>query len=193
MSAKSKIATGIAAALILAGSAFFVIHSSHLPDAGKSLDDTGILISKSRLADVGYDTPEAALETHTWAMANANYDKMLDSVSPEIRRNWESTENGRERFAANTGKNILSFEKIHIVAKKKIADDQVELKLATEQKQGDFTFAVASIQQMIKTGDGWRVGVTRNFDPAWDKNSQPVPARAGELRPDQPADVKPGQ
>jgi len=152
------------------------VHRKIAAASQKSLDSTGILILRNRLANVGYDTPEAALETEKWAWANTNYNKMLDSVSPEIRRNWESTENGRERFAANTKKGISSFEKIHILAKKKISEDQVELKLATEQKQGDFTFAVVSIQQMIKTGDGWRVGAARNFDPAWDKDSQPQPA-----------------
>jgi len=101
---------------------------------------------------------------------------MIGSVSSEIRQIWEKAENGRERFEAGIKKGMSSFEKIHILAKKKIPDDQVELKLATEQKQGDFTFAVVSIQQMIKTGDGWRVGVTRNYDPAWDKDSQLEPA-----------------
>ena len=176
MKTKSKVALGIAAGLIVAGSSFFVIHYSHLPDAGKSLDDAGILISKSRLADAGHDTPEAAFETEKWARANTNYDKMIESVSPELRQIWEKAGNGRERFEAGIKSGKSSFEKIHILGKKKIADDQVELKLATEQKQGDFTFAVASVQQMIKAGDRWMVGVTRNFDPAWDKDSQPEPA-----------------
>jgi len=176
MKLKSKIALGIAVGLIVAGGAFFVVYSFHLPDAGKSLDEIGLVISRSRLADVGYDTPEAALETDKWAWANTNYDKMLDSVSLEIRRTWESATNGRLRFEVGRQKPMSSFEKIHVLAKKKTADDQGELKLATEQKQGDVTFAVASIQQMVKTSDGWRVGIERNFDPAWDKNSQPEPA-----------------
>jgi len=168
------------------------VHRKKTAASQKSLDATGILILRNRLAIVGYETPEAALETEKWARANANYDKMIESVSPEIRQNWEKAGNGRERFEAGIMKGIWSFEKIHILAKKKIADDQVELKLATEQKQGDFTFVVVSIQQMIKTVDGWRVGAVRSYDPAWDKNSQPEPAHVVELRPGQPVDVKIG-
>jgi hypothetical protein len=70
---------------------------------------------------------------------------------------------------------MRSFERIHILARKKIADDRVELKLATEQTQNDFTFAIASIQQMVRIGDEWKVGATRNYEPAWEKGSQPEP------------------
>ena len=152
------------------------VHRKKTAASQKSLVAVGILISRSRLADVGYATPEAALETEKWALANTNYDKVIESVSPEIRQSWESTGNGRERFDAGVKKGMLSFERIHILATKKIADDQVELKLATEQKQGDSTFAIGSIQQMVKLGNGWRVGAVRNYDPAWDKGSQPEPA-----------------
>jgi hypothetical protein len=141
----------------------------------KSLEAVGIVILRNRLANVGYDTPEAALETERWARANTNYDKMIESVSPEIRQNWENAGNGRQSFEAGIMRGVSSFEKIHILAKKKITDDQVELKLATEQKHGDSIFAVVSIQQMNKTGDGWKVGAVKNYDPAWDTGSQPEP------------------
>ena len=152
------------------------VHRKKAAASQKSLDAVGILIFRNRLANVGYDTPETALETEKWAWANTNYDKLIESVSPEIRQGWENTGNGREHFEAVIKKGMQSFEKIHILAKKRVTGDQVELKLATEQKQKDFTFAIASIQQMVKVGDGWRVGAMRNFDPAWDKDSQPEPA-----------------
>ncbi|HEX5399278.1 MAG TPA: hypothetical protein VFY06_09540 [Verrucomicrobiae bacterium] len=158
------------------GDVVVFVHREKTAADKNSLAATGILIPRTRLANVGYGTPEDALETEKWAWANTNYDKMLESVSPEIRQNWKSAGNGRERFEAGINKGVSSFEKIYILAKKKIADDRVELKLATERKQGNSTFAIASIQVMIKAGDGWKVGAERNYYPEWDKSSQPESA-----------------
>ena len=96
------------------------VHRKKATASQKSLDATGILILRNRLANVGYDTPEAALETEEWAWANTNYDKMLDSVSPEIRRNWENTENGRERFEAGVKMGMSSFKKSTSLRRKRL-------------------------------------------------------------------------
>jgi len=169
MKTKSKIAVGIAILLVLGGITFFAFSFLHQPPAGKSLDDLGLSISKRQLADVGYGTPEAALETHTWAMANTNYDKMLESITPEIRAIKEKDTSNREHF----GLGFPSVEKLHILAEKKIRDDVVELKVATEQRQKDFTVAICIIEQMTKIANEWKWAGSRTFDPAWDKDSQP--------------------
>jgi hypothetical protein len=176
MKAKFKIATGIAVLLILGGIALLIFPFSHQPRVSKSLDEIGVSISKNQLSDVGYGTPEAALETHAWAMANTNYDKMLESVTPEIRAIGEKDAGGRGRFEAGINRGISSVEKLHILAKKNIADDKVELKVATEQKQKDFTFAVVTIEQLTKISNKWKWDNSRTYDPTWDKDSQPEPA-----------------
>lgn len=176
MKTKFKIAIGIASLLVLGGIALFIFPFSHQPPAGKSLDEVGISITKNQLADVGYGTPEAALETHTWAMANTNYDKLLESVTPEIRDIAKKDTSGRERFESGINTGISSVEKLHILAKKNIADDKVELEVVTEQKQKDFTFAVGTIEQLTKIANEWKWDSSRTYDPAWNKDSQPEPA-----------------
>ena len=142
----------------------------------KSLDEIGISISKNQLADVGYGTPEAALETRTWAMANTNYDKMLESVTPEIRAVVEKDTSGRERFEAGINRRISSVEKLHILASKTVGDNMVELNVATEQKQKDSTFAVCTIEQLTKIANEWKWDNSRTYHPARDKDSQPESA-----------------
>lgn len=136
----------------------------------------GISISKAHLADAGYDTPEDAFETENWARANTNYDRLIESFPPESQEKWKADPRGRERFEAQTGKFGFPIKTIHITAKKVLADDRVELMIVTEQQQKDFTFATVSVQSMVKVGDEWKVGDSKNYDPAWDKGSQPEPA-----------------
>ena len=47
--------------------------------------------------------------------------------------------------------------------------------IVTDQQQKDFTFATVSVQQMAKIGDKWKVGDSKNYDPAWENDSQPEP------------------
>ena len=98
----------------------FVFPFSHQPRAGKSLDEIGISISKNQLADVGYGTPEAALETRTWAMANTNYDKMLESVTPEIRAMRKKIPAAVNNLRPALKRVFSSVEKLHILASKKV-------------------------------------------------------------------------
>ncbi len=175
MKTKFKIAIGIAVLMVLGGIALSIFPFSHQPRISKSLDEIGISISKNQLADIGCGTPEAALETHTWAMVNTNYDKMLESVAPQIRAIGEKDTSGRERFEAGIARGSSSFEGMHILAKKTVADNKVELKVATEQKQKDFTFAVCTIEQLTRIANEWKWDNSRPYDPAWDKDSQLEP------------------
>jgi hypothetical protein len=135
----------------------------------------GISISKKHLADAGYGTPEDAFETENWAHANTNYDRMIGSFSPEIQEKSKADPDGREHFEAQMSKFGFPIKTIHIAAKKMIADDKAELMIVTEQGQNNITFATVSIQQMIKAGDEWKVGDSKNYDPAWENDSQPEP------------------
>jgi hypothetical protein len=143
--------------------------------ASKYKFGAGISISKAHLADAGYDTPEDAFETENWALANTNYDRLIESFPPEIQEKRKADPNGRERFEAQTGKFGFPIKTIHIAAKKVVADDKVELMIVTEQEQKDFTFATVSVQQMTRIGDKWKVGDSKNYDPAWENDSQPEP------------------
>ena len=134
---------------------------------------TGISIARKRLADVGYGTPEDAFETYNWAYANTNYDRMIGSFTPEIQKMRKAVPNGREHFEAQMSKFGFSTKTIHIAAKKMIADDRVELMISTEQGQKDSTFVSISVEQMVKVGDEWKMGGSKNYDAAWENGSQP--------------------
>lgn len=136
---------------------------------------TGITISKKHLADAGYGTAEDAFETENWAFANTNYERMIESFPPEIQEKRKADPNGRERFETQMSKFGFPIKTIHIAAKKMIADDKAELMIVTEQGQKDFTFATISIQQMTKVGDEWKMGDSKNYDSAWENDSQPEP------------------
>lgn len=136
---------------------------------------TGISISKKHLADVGYNTPEDGFETYNWAWANTNYDRMLECLPPEVQEKRKADSNGRERFEAQMSKFGFPNKAIHIVAKKAIANDRAELMINSEQGQKDFMFVTVSIQQMAKVGDEWKMGNSKNYDSAWENDSQPEP------------------
>jgi hypothetical protein len=137
--------------------------------------DGGISIAKAHLADVGYGTPEDSFETKNWAYAHANYAKMLESYSLEIQAKSNADPLAREHFEAQMSKFGFPNERFHLLAKKVIANDQVELLVMTEQRNKNFTFAFDSVEQMVKVGDEWKSGGGKQYDAAWETGSQPEP------------------
>lgn len=143
---KYKITFGIVAALILAGIVFSIFHRPNLFWSQKP-PAPGSYIAKKQLANVGYSTPEAALETAIWAMMSVNYDKTIESP----------------------------FKGMQIVAKKTIADDKVELKVLMEATSTKSPGNKYRLQTMAKIGNAWKVdGGTRGYVASWDNGSNIV-------------------
>jgi hypothetical protein len=104
----------------------------------------GQLIGSSQLVDAGNTTPESALESDFWRESNSN----------------------RAKFT--------SFQGLQILASKKVASNQVELKYRFEF-QNSSTPQKTKIIEMVKINGAWQVGQTRAYDASWDDGSELEP------------------
>ena len=68
----------------------------------------GQLIGPAQLVDAGNTTPEAALESVFWASANGNYDAVIDSYIPQMRKEVEGWYGDKTKFIAGQQKNLRS-------------------------------------------------------------------------------------
>ena len=174
MNMKYKIALGIVAALILAGIGFSIFHRPSLLWSKKPAAP-GSYIAKKQLANVGYSTPEAALETVTWAMMSANYDKTIESFAPEMQAEMKKDPNDRQQFESAIKRGASSFKGMQIMAKKTIADDKVDLKVLMEDTRSKSPGNKYLLQVMAKIGNDWKVGGgTRGYVASWDNGSNIV-------------------
>ena len=141
-----------------------------------ALTPPGAYIAKGQLAHVGYATPEAALQTITWAMIMGTYDQVNEGLAPEQSASEAKNLKGREDFEARQKVMAPLFKGFQVVAKKSLADDKVELKIRMDgdpipgqQRQ----MPPFMIQPMAKVGDVWKLGgSTRSHDAAWESDGQ---------------------
>lgn len=174
MNMKIKIAFGVAVVLILAGIVFVVSHRPSLLWTQKP-PAAGSYISQKQLADVGYNTPEAALETVTWAMMTANYDKTVESFAPAMQAEMKKDPNDRKQFESAMKRGAPSFKGMQIVAKKIIAEDKVDLKVLMEGTNARNPSDGYRLQMLVKVGNEWKVGGgTRSYNAKWDNGSNIV-------------------
>jgi hypothetical protein len=174
MNMKYKITLGIVAVLILAGIGFSIFHRPNLLWSQKP-PAPGSYITKKQLANVGCSMPEAALETVTWAMMNANYDKTIESFAPEMQTEMKKDPNDRKQFESAMKRGAPSFKGMQIVAKKTIADDKVDLKVLMEDTRAKSPGNKYYLQMMAKIGNEWKVGGgTRGYQANWDNGSNIV-------------------
>ncbi|MDR3378009.1 MAG: sigma-70 family RNA polymerase sigma factor, partial [Verrucomicrobiae bacterium] len=91
----------------------------------------GTYISMDQLAFVGYATPEAALESVTWAETCGTYEQANAGISPEIltiMAHELNNKHGREQFEASKKQMAKVMKGLQIVARKALSDDKAELK-----------------------------------------------------------------
>ncbi len=132
----------------------------------------GDYISKEQLAFVGYATPEAALQSMTWAMISGDYDLTTQALSPELRTEALNDFKDRETFESGREKEAPLFKGMQIAARKVVSDEKVELKvkidadpLPNSPVQPEFM-----IQTMTKIGAEWKLGgSTKGYNPDWEK------------------------
>jgi hypothetical protein len=179
-----KIIIAITGAVIFAAAFPFLIwkltsHSGAVHPAGNG---AGQYLDRKQLAFAGYATPEATLQSMFWAANNGDGDQLFVCFSPEAQAAIGREPNGRKNFDDGVKKNAQaqSIKGIQVVARKVLADDQVELKFkldfASPPKNGerDKGFAICPL---VKIGDEWKLCVkTKNYTPDWDSGSQPEPA-----------------
>jgi hypothetical protein len=136
----------------------------------------GAYIMKEQLAHVGYATPEAALQTITWALMKGTYDQVNEGLTPDERANAAKDPKGREGFVASQKVMAPLFKGFQIVAKKSLADDKVELKIKMDADPipgQQHQMPPFMIQPMVKVGDVWKIsGSTRGHDATWESTGQ---------------------
>ena len=140
-------------------------------------------IAKDKIAFAGYATPEAALETITWAHLNGTYDQSIEALSSELLAQEElKGTKRREMFETNKIKFAPFFKGVQILAKKVLTDDRVELKYKNDldpavkqlfdmPKSGPLPQFI--VQAMVKVGNDWKVdGLPRLNEESWEDESQ---------------------
>jgi len=136
----------------------------------------GTFVSRDKLADVGFGTPEAAFETMVWAMMNGNLDRYAASFTPELQADLNARSSNGAEFAATAKRDAPSFVGYQIVAEKKLGTDQVDLKFLMQGKDGRRTFSLHDsgvsgfgLQRMVKVGNDWKIAEGfRGYEASWD-------------------------
>ena len=136
----------------------------------------GAYITKDQLAHVGYATPEAALQTITWAMMKASYEQVNEGLAPEELSSEAKDTKGREGFEARRKVMAPLFKGFQVVAKKLLSDEKVELKVKMDADPfpgQQHEVPPFMIQTMVKVGDAWKIGgSTRGHQETWDKDGE---------------------
>ena len=143
----------------------------HSPDVGQ-----GEYIPKDQLANLGYATPETALETITWAMMNGTYDQVIQGLSPELLANELKDTNAPAQFAAHQQVAAPLFKGFQVVAKKFLTNNMVELKckMDADPLPGQTVQTPEFlIQPMVNVNNEWKLGgSTHDYQPSWDLGGQ---------------------
>ncbi len=137
----------------------------------------GSYIAKAQLANVGFATPEAALETITWTMMVGTYDQVNEAAGHDADEEAKEP-NNRAEFTARQQVIAPLFKGMQIVAKKVLTEDKVELKVRHEYDPAVVELNKRPMpsfyrQPMVRVGTNWRLGgSTREHTPEWDTTGQ---------------------
>lgn len=138
--------------------------------------ELGKYVSKEQLTFAGSATPEAALQSLTWAMVIiGDYDKANASLSPELLADELGDPKNREEFETRQKIAASLFKGIQIAAKKTLAENRVELKVKADSAPLPNSPAMPEfvIQTMVKIGNEWKLGgSTREHRDEWERDGQ---------------------
>lgn len=136
----------------------------------------GAYVAKDQLVNAGYATPEAALETLTWAMMHGTYEQVLEAMGPDVRSEESKDPNSREKFETGQKRMAPLLKGLQIVAQKALADGKVELKVKMDRDpmpNQPVTMPSFYIQPMVREGDAWKLGgSTRGHREDWEQSGQ---------------------
>jgi len=141
----------------------------------------GQYIAPTQLVDAGNTTPEAALESTFWASANGNYDDIIASYVPQMRKKVKGWLGDKNEFAIYARIRFMPFKGLQILARKTVADDKVELRYHIDHINSwnhfrpPITNNVDQIQLLVKKGGAWKLSEMTRYGTNWDKGSQPEP------------------
>jgi len=152
--------------------------------SGPSRGAPGRYITKDELAFVGYTTPEAAVESTTWAMIHGTYEQANAGLSPELQQDEQKNAEAREHFERTQAGMAGIFKGMQVIARKAVTGDRVELKIkfdADPMPGGGPAQPPFVIQPMVKVGSEWRFGgSTRPYSGQWEEDGRiEPPSEAG--------------
>jgi RNA polymerase sigma factor (sigma-70 family) len=135
----------------------------------------GQYIPVSALSFVGYDSPEAALESFKWAMIKGTLDQANDAIPPD-QRDKEISQKMRDDFAAMQSKLAPKCRGFQIMEKKVLNETNVEFKVRddmytsnTDGSDSGLTPLLATVP-VLKYGDEWKTGGAQSYSPRWETN-----------------------
>ncbi|GEM_PF-1030923 len=139
----------------------------------------GELVTKDNLAFAGYATPEAALQSVTWALMHGTYDQANYGLSPELLAQELKDPAEREHFPSKQSQMAQLWESMRIAARKTLDPARVELKvklkysLPIADQNAGVTPPDFFVQPMVRVNGEWKFGgSTREHRPEWDDSGQ---------------------
>lgn len=135
--------------------------------------DAGEYLSREEVTFAGFDTPEEALQSLSWASAKADYDQWLASLTPREQERELADPNSLENFRS-LQESERDLKGMQILELKNVADGRVELKVRFDREASTVTMIVP----MMTVGPEWRLGGQVNsYSQSWDlsDNSKPAP------------------
>ena len=142
----------------------------------------GQYITGAELVDAGNTTPEAALEFTFWAAANGNYDDIIASYVPQMRKKVKGWLGDKNEFAIYARIRFMPFKGLQILARKTVADDKVELRYHIDHTDSwnrlhgeTTTNNFDQILLLVKKGGAWKFAHKSAYTTNLDEGSQPEP------------------
>ena len=127
--------------------------------------------ARGQITFVGFATPETALQTITWATMSPNLtrEQINEGLSPELLNNKEEY----AVFERNRQQSALAFKSVDMLAKKTLADDKVEFKVALNVEMPPNAppqqAPPVMILPFVKIGDQWKLASNpKQYKEGWD-------------------------
>ena len=126
--------------------------------------------TKGQMSHVGYDTPEAALQTIAWATMSGHgtSNQIAESLSPELLNDKQSL----QVFEENRKQSEAVFKSVDMLAKKTLSEDKVEFKIALNVDLGPNAPQMppsVMILPMTRIGSQWKLaGHPKENKEGWD-------------------------
>ena len=141
--------------------------------------NAGEYVLRDKLVFAGFATPEAAMQSASWAMASGSYEATTNALSPKMHEEAQKKPNSRATTEASLTNLSPRFQGMQILARKDISDQQVEIKAKWDFgvpagltiPDGRKALSQSFVQPMVKVGDEWKIGdSSHRYTPEWDKS-----------------------
>ena len=140
------------------------------PSAGTAANS----ITRDHLINAGYATPEAALQTITWASMSGTLEpeQVKEALAPQLLQDREAY----AVFEENRKQSVAVFKSVDMLAKKTVDDSKVEFKVALNVDLGANGPNVAPsvmVLPITRIGNQWKLaGNPKDYTDTWDQDGQ---------------------